>query len=343
MSRLFYALAVAGSLLLGLASCGGRSDSTQAPDVEHIAISYTAYPFYRDFSQLDPKNMAAGLQNLKSKYPRFLDIYLDRICHFGFGGQYNDSNQMLYDFLTEKDHRQLLDTVNKAFPDTRRIDDRLRQTFRYIKYYDSSFTLPQDVYYFVSGLNGLTVALLSEKEMAVGLDMFLGRDFLPYAQLNKSSFETIRMTEENIPVWTGRALFEDKYPFIPEEKTLLELMVAKGKELYFLEKVTPYLKDEVRMGFTGEQMKWCRENEALIYNFFVSNKLLFERNLQKIMRYVIDGPSSSGMPAESPGNTGSFIGWRIVKQYAEKNNLSLHEVLETKDAQKILEGARYKP
>lgn len=330
------------SLSVLLSSC--QSDEhKEVADVSAIKISYASYPFYKDFAALDVNHVATGLEKMKSKYPEFLDFYLDTLVGFGYHHQYNDTNQMMKDFLTMKDYRELLDTVTRAFPDTKKYDDWLKQTFQYIKHYDSSFAVPEHVYYFVSYLNGMTAVLQSDKNIGIGLDMFLGRDFVPYKQLNISDYATIRMTDDNIPVWVAKALYEDKYPFEADDNDLLTLMIQRGKELYFLEKVTPYLKDEVRFGFTPEQMAWCKKNEALIYNFFIQNKLLFEKNLQKTMRYVSDGPSSAGMPVESPGNTGSFIGWIIVKKYAEQNKISVHDLLETKDAQKILEGAKYKP
>jgi hypothetical protein len=328
-------------LAAGFAACSNDTKKEKTEDVSDIKITYRSYPFYKDFAALDPNHVAAGLENLKKKYPDFLDFYLDTLVGFGYHHHYNDTNTMMKDFLTMKDYRQLLDTVVKAYPSTEKYDEQLKETFRYMKHYDSTFVLPENVYYFVSYLNGMTAVLQTDKNIGVGLDMFLGRDFFPYKQLNISDYATIRMTDDNIPVWVARALYEDKYPFIADDQDLLSMMIQRGKQLYFLEKVTPYLKDEIRFGFTPEQMAWCKKNEALIYNFLT--KLLFEKNTQKIMRYVSDGPTSAGMPAESPGNTGSFIGWIIVKRYAEQNNISMHDLLETKDAQKILEGARYKP
>lgn len=339
------------SIILGIAfislsvmfgSCK-EDEHKEVADVSAVKIAYTSYPFYKDFAALDVNHVASGLEKMKAKYPEFLDFYLDTLVGFGYHHQYNDTNQMMKDFLTMKDYRELLDTVTKAFPDTKKYDDWLKQTFQYIRYYDSSFVVPEHVYYFVSYLNGMTAVLQSDKSIGVGLDMFLGRDFMPYKQLNISDYATIRMTDDNIPVWVARALYDDKYPFKADDNDLLNLMIQRGKELYFLEKVTPFLNDEVRFGFTPEQMEWCEKNEALIYNFFIQNKLLFEKNLQKTMRYVSDGPSSAGMPVESPGNTGSFIGWIIVKKYAEQNKVSMRDLLETTDAQKILEGAKYKP
>jgi hypothetical protein len=326
-----------------LFSCKENDKSTDAPNVSKVNVAYASYPFYKDIAALDSKNIGAGLYRLKAKYPGFLDFYLDTLVGAGFYHEYNDTNQFMITFLTHKDYRNLLDTVNKAFPDTKKFDQSLKQVFQYIRYYDTSMAVPQHVYYFVSGLNRFTAVTHNDIDLCIGLDMFLGRDFVPYRAIGIPDFATVRFTADNIPVWAARAIYQNKYPFRQEDKTLLELMVEKGKELYFLEKVVPFTADSLRFGFTGAQMKWCAEHEAMIYNFFIQNNLLFENNLQKIVRFVDDGPTTAGMPPESPGNTGSYIGWKIVRQYAAQHKLSLQQVLEIKDAQKILQGANYKP
>lgn len=342
MSRFRYPITILFSAaMLFLYSCG--NDSVDAPNVTTVKVPYQSFPFYKDFSALNVKDVTGSLTKLKAKYPGFLDFYLDTLAGFAFHRQYNDTNQLLNGFFTHKDYLGLMDTVNKAFPDTKNLDEQLKSSLQYIKYYDSTFELPQQVYYFVSGLNGYNVVYQNEKNIGIGLDFFLGRKFAPYASVGVPDYATIRNTPENIPVWVGNMLYEDKYPFVYEERNLLDMMIQKGKELYFLEKITPYLNDSTRLGYTAAQMKWSMEHEPMIYNFLIQNKLLFENDLQKIMRFVTDGPNTAGMPPESPGNIGSFIGWKIVVKYMENTKISLHQLLEMKDAQKILEGAKYKP
>lgn len=329
-------------LFLFMYCCASCSDSRNA-DISDIKISYQSYPFYKDFHALDTNNFGSSLLELQKKYPDFLDFFLDTLAGFGLQGNYNEPSLLLHGFFSHKDYRHLQDTVVKAFPDTKEIDDHLQLSFRYSLRYDSSISIPQHVYYFVSGLNGFTAVYQNQRNIGIGLDMFLGADFMPYTSVGIPAYATIRQTAENIPVWVMKMLYEDRYPFEYEEKTLLEMMISKGKELYYLEKVTPYLPDHIRLGYTPEQMKWCEENEALIYNFLVQNKYLHDRNLQKIMRYVSDGPTSTGMPPESPGNIGSFIGMKIVRRFMAEKKPGMQELLQMQDAQQILEAAAYKP
>lgn len=342
--RLVIWAALLSVLSFAVSSCGGGVQHN-APDVSKVEVPYTSFPFYRDFAAIDTNHIADGLTKLKGQYPDFLDFYLDTLISSGTHGHYTDTSRFLKSFLTYKDYRQLFDTVNKAFPDTKVYDEQLKTTFRYIRFYDSSFAIPSRVFYFVSGLNLYTAVTHNDTDLGIGLDMFLGRNFEPYARIQIPEYATVRFTPENIPVWAARAVYNSKYPWNPENQNLLELMIQRGKEIYFLEKVLPGLKPELLLGFTPEQLKWCSENEALIYNFFYQSKtsLLFEKDMQKIMRYVTDGPTTGGMPAESPGNTGSYIGWRIVRSYAERTNSTMHQVLQATDARHILQAAQYKP
>lgn len=339
---IYFSIVISSALLIFAGSCGTK-EGKDAPDVSSINIPYQSYAFYKDFSKLDPKNITPGLQQLKAKYPEFTDFYLDSLIGFGFHGNYAQDIPMMDSFLLQKDYRSLLDTVNLAFPDTKKYDEWLKKSFQYLHYYDSTFDVPERVYYYVSGLSGATAALQSDKSVGIGLDWYLGRGYVPYAQIGVPYYATIRNTDANIPIWMGQAIYADKYPFSPDDKDLLDMMIQRGKELYFLEKFAPYLSEEVKFGFTKEQLEWCKKNESMVYNFFIQNNLLFDKSLQKTLRYVNDGPSSAGMPAESPGNTGSYLGWMIVKKYMERNPVSMHELLETKDAQKILDVSKYKP
>jgi len=179
--------------------------------------------------------------------------------------------------------------------------------------------------------------------LGIGLDMFLGRSFAPYASIGIPDYATIRFTRENIPVWACRTIYENRFPFEPDNKNLLEMMLERGKEIYYLKKILPDIPENLLLGYTPEQMKWCNDNEAAIYNFFIQNNLLYEHNLQQIVRYVMDGPSTAGFSGDSPGNLGSFTGWKIIEQFAAHKHLDMETVLTTRNAQQILQEARYKP
>jgi uncharacterized protein YjaZ len=98
------------------------------------------------------------------------------------------------------------------------------------------------------------------------------------------------------------------------------------------------------MGYTKEQLEWCIKNESNIWAFFIEQKLLYSTVVQQYIKYISDGPTTNGLPKESPAKIGAWIGWQIVKAYMNNNPaITLEQLLKEKDAQKILNNSNYKP
>jgi hypothetical protein len=331
--------------LVGLAGCGDGEE--KAPDVSGVKIDLKTYRFDQDLAAIDTNNVGGALTQLHQKYPDFLNFYLDTLMGFGILGNYSNDNpalsQAFRPYLLHKDYRGLFDTVNKHYPDTKDIDEQLTKGFKYLKHYIPTTPEPK-VVYMITWL-GNWAAITYENILGIGLDMFLGPQYPYYKSRNIPDYMGNKLTKEYIPVAVFRAIYQDKAPFIMENRNLLDMMIQRGKELYFLAKVLPFVPEHVRLAYTPGQQEWCQQNEGQIYNFFVQQNLLYDNNWQKILRYVNDGPTSAGMAAESPGNTGSWLGLQIVKAYMSNyTEMSLEQLMkEQKDPQRFLQESRYKP
>lgn len=345
VARLFRYLFV---LLLLAAPFAGCRNGADGPDVSGIQVDLRTRRLDLDMRSLDTTRLAAGLQGLKAKYPDFLDFYLDTVLGYQVFGNYSDTaagiREALHTFLTHPDYRGLFDTVARHFPDTKGIDRDLTEGFRHMKYYFPQFRVPS-VVYFVSGLTDLRATLPgTDGVVGVGLDMYLGQGYPNYASVGIPAYMTYQLRPEYAAVNVFRLLYQNDHPFITEGRNLLDLMIQRGKEQYFLSHILPSVPDSTRLGFRQPQMDWCNDNEALIYNFFMKDNLLYETNWQKILRYVNEGPSSAGMPAESPGNVGTWLGWQIVQAYMKQHpGMKLEELFAMQDPQTILREAKYKP
>lgn len=328
----------------GILSCNNPS---KAPDVAQIKVTMNTRRFDQDLARIDTAHIADGLQNLKKKYPDFLDFWLDDLMRFGVKHAYTDQNPIIKDqvhmFLTYKDYRGLFDTVNKHFPDTRTMDESLQKGFQFWKFYYPQRSVPKIVY-FVSGLNNWSVITVDTDIVGIGLDMYLGPDYPYYKSVGIPDYMAQSLKPEYAPVNVFKALYEAKHPFEAENRSLLDLMIQRGKEQYFTSKMIPFVPTATRFGFTDAQLEWCTKNEALIYNFFVKANLLYETNWSKILRYVNDGPDAAGMPKESPGNVGTWLGAQVVNAYVAKHQgMSLDSLFAITDAQTILQEGGYKP
>ena len=59
---------------------------------------------------------------------------------------------------------------------------------------------------------------------------------------------------------------------------------------------------------------------------------------------LIVSPFAKGMPRESPGRIGCFVGYKIVNNYMDKNpSIDIDELMKDIDAQLILKKSKYKP
>lgn len=337
-------LAFSSVLILLLASCKGSEE--KQPDVSAIKIKMDSRRLDLDLKKLDTNQLAGGLAELNKQYPDFLSFYLDTLMGLNINGNFSDTslaiNEGLRSFLTYKDYVDLFDTVKKHYPNTKAVEADLVKGFQYMLHYYPQFKMPRIVY-FVSGLGNWGVVSY-EEVLGIGLDMFLGEKYPFYASVGQPDYMYINFRQESIAPSVFNTIYNDIHPFEDEDKTLLEMMIQKGKQQYFVEKMLPFVSLEDRIGYTKAQLEWCNKNEAMIYNFFLDNNLMFEKNWAKMRRFVVYGPNTSGMPAESPGNIGTWLGLQMVKAYARENPaMTLEQIFEDKNVEQFLRKAKYKP
>ena len=338
--RMCRALYVLPFLLL--VACGPK-----APDVSGVKAELPARRFDRDFFAIDTNHTAAGLQALETKYPDFLNFYLDTLLGFGVQRHFSDTAGPIREgvrvLLTHKDYRGLFDTVGRHFPDTKKEEAAITTAYRYFRHYFPDAPEKRPLVFFTSNLSRYSAITYGDL-IGVGLDMYLGKNYPYYSSVEIPQYMMGRLSPEYMPADVMISLFRDRYPYNPESHSLIDLMVQRGQELYYLEKVLPGAPDSIRLGYTGTQLKWLEENETQLYHFFTDRKLLHETNMLKVMRYVTEGPREAHMPAEAPGNTGSYIGYRIFKAWMEKQgDLPLAKALEPKNGQEVLQQSGYRP
>ena len=71
---------------------------------------------------------------------------------------------------------------------------------------------------------------------------------------------------------------------------------------------------------------------------------LFKTESNVLSSYMNDGPFTAEVTQDSPGRLGVWVGWRIVDSYMRNNKVvTLRELMNENDAQKILEQSYYKP
>ena len=337
-----YSVIMVCYLITVCASCNNPA-SKKIIEVSNIKMNYHSIRFDSLLFACDTNDISSSVNKLGNQYPDFASVYFNEMTGFSKGNDTALFNQSVRHFLTYKDFRGLNDTVQKKFPNTIEIDKQLETVFKHVAFY-----FPKEkygtVYYFTSGLNSWS-AVTVDTLVGVCLDMYLGANYPFYNSVQLPAYQIERCEKEYIPVNVSKAIYENIVPFDASGKTLLDLMISKGKQQVFAEYTNPTIKDEILIGYKTAQLKWAQNNEAMAWNYFAEKKLLYSTQWQEMMRYVTDGPTSTGMPAESPGNIGTYIGWQIVRKYIENHpEEKLADILTSKtDGQSFLRESGYKP
>lgn len=330
--------------LLSLSSCGGKS--TKNVDVSDIKVEVDIQPFYIDFATLSTGDFNAQEALLQKKYNSFYPFYINDVMGgFKVAGKQQAERENILNFLGDTGVKALYDTVLLHYKDMSGIQKDLEGLYKHLKYYFPTYKLPKPVA--IISEYSYAAFTYDTSVLAISLDMYLGSQYPIYSYLEIPRYVQRKLRKDFIVVNSADVLYnlyfgDDDYQ---AGTPLLDAMINKGKKLYFMEMMLPQLPDSMLMGYTKEQEAWCRSSEYAIWQYMNQRDLLYTQNFMEHKRYLSDGPTTSGMPPESPGNIGSWVGWQIVRKFMKEadGKISLNDLLTKYDAKVIIAKARYKP
>lgn len=329
-------------ICLAALSCNNK----KSVDISNINLNIPIERFDQELSGLNSDSISEIAPVLRKKYTWFYDDYMEKMV--GAGPTWDTVYYTnLRSILRNKDYLELSSTVAQTFSSLEKQQLELNQAFRYIKYYYPKQKFPR----LISFISGFAVQTpIGNDYIGIGLDMFLGKNgdrFYPALRQSIPQYISRRFNPENISPRVIEAFIrEEMFLENDADRTLISKMVYNGKILYFMDIVLPAITDILKIGYSTEQLEWCKENEAGIWAYFLENDLLFESDYMKIQRYLSEAPFTPGLGENSSSapKLGVWTGWQIVRQYMEKNpDISVQQLMLEKDAQKILAGSKYKP
>ncbi|MDX2002261.1 MAG: hypothetical protein SFW35_07505 [Chitinophagales bacterium] len=329
------------SLLLTVLFVGSCGKNRKNVDVSGIKLEVRIKRLDQDLAKLNPDSLPQQLPLLQQKYGEFLPYYFARIMGLGdIEMRPNEAYQQIAEFLTNENVRLLLDTTLKTYPQVADIEKELTPPMKRFKYYFPTQPIPE-VITLVSYFNVAAITYDSSL-LGIGTDMYLGKGFSYPPEI--PSYISKNFYRDFIVPNSMKVLVEERFVFESfEDNRLIARMINKGKELYLLDLLMPEHEDYLKIDYQPEQIDWCNDNEPEIWRFFLNKELIYSTNLSESDKYVNAGPNTAGMPAEAPGNIGSWVGWQIVRKYMDTHPEVSFEQLLKMDAQQILIGSKYKP
>ncbi len=312
-------------LLLGILvlilSCG--KDDKREKEIAEIPVEVRISRFDREFARATPDS----LPKMKQEYP-----YL-------FPRQFADSVWVLK--MNDTIQQEINREVAAAFPDLEETTEELHGLFQHIKYYFPHAPVPH-VVTLTSEVDYRNKVIWTDELLLISLDTYLGADHHFYMGIQtylKKNFEQEQIVSD------AAAAFAEKVVSRPKAREFLAHMIYYGKMLYLQDRLIPFKSDARKIGYTPEELDWAKRNEEQIWRYFIEKELLYDSDTQLYTRFLYPAPFSKfylELDQEAPPKLGQYVGWQIVRQYMDRQEVPLQEMLET-DAETIFKKSNYKP
>lgn len=309
-------------------------------NISGIQLNLSVSRLDQDLAPVTPANCGAAVPELQKKYGTFFEVYNKEVLAIG------DSRDSLYNgylltFLRDSIYLNAKERADSIFRDFQPFAAQLEKAFKHYRHYYPEATVPS-VYTYISGYN--QSVLTTPDAVGIGLDNYLGADCPYYRLLGIYEYKRRNMVPEKLVYDVMYAWAFQHYEFKGKSENLVSNMIYQGKLIYFVDAMIPEGPDSLKTGFSVRQLEWCRENEPSMWSFMIEKKTLFSSDRMEMVRFINSAPFTTPFGQKSPGRTGVWIGWQIVRSYMKKNpGITLPSLMEDNDYHRILNESGYAP
>ncbi len=319
-----------------LTRCGSQDEEACAvqPDTKDLTVITEIEPMQDSLLHIRSK---ATLVNILTRHPVLRDEIFRR-------AEYPDDSTFINDLYSRFNNPHfdtLAHETRRVFGDLNELRAAFHQAFTNLKYYYPDF-IPPRIKTVVSGFD--TDLFVSDSLIVVSLDFYLGRG----AKYRPKVYDYMLRKYDPGDIVPSCMLIYGISPRYNrsdmKDKTALAEMVAFGKSFYFAKHMLPCVPDSTFIWYTPEEITGSRKNESLIWKRFVDSQVLFSTSHKVKQDYLGERPVTIQVGEKCPGRIGQWMGWQIVKKYAEQHpKESLPELMNEDNAQKIFKESAYKP
>lgn len=330
---------IPGSIALLLAACGGGGHEDLP--IDKVPFTLTIGRLDQDLFHGNGDSLTVRSLKAYATHGEFYRTYIEDILQ---GAPLDDPRLgiVLTRFTTDPDWVSVQHAADSVLGDLEPQRAQLEGAFKRLKLLFPDSLIPR-VIAFNSGFNyGI---FPTDSVLGFGVEWFIGKDHPVIGYLAPESFPQYvkdRMRPEMLVPSAVKGWLLVHYTRDIRGADLLTNLVETGKVMVLLEELLPDVDPALRLAYTPEQLAWCEANEYAIWKDLVSKDQLYSRKLEDIGRWMNDGPFTNGLPRESPGHLGEWVGYRMVKSYLDDHgDLTLPQLLAMEDPREILKS--YKP
>lgn len=305
-----------------LYSCKEKSEVEKK--IEEIPVSLKLSRFDKLFFETPPDELG----KLKLAYPEFFPQGIPDTVW---------TNKM-----TNPLWKELYQEVQKKYGDFKPQKAEIETVFKHAKFYFPNTRLPE-IITVISEMDYNNKVIYTGNYLLISMELYLGKDHefykAEFPAYIRQNFEASQIIPDVVTALSNNQIPEDP------NKNLLSQMIFEGKQLYIKDLLIPDYSDADKIGYSPEQIQWCQENENYMWRYFIDESLLYDTDPKLANRFIHRAPFSKfylEIDNESPGRVGAWLGWQIVRAYAENNKVDVKELL-TMDATTIFNNSKYKP
>lgn len=339
-------IAIAGMVLAGvliIVLFTGRKEASRKYEVKYKQLTpiketlqINIHRYEKSIFSIDTTNIIAEMKRLQAEYPEVL---------IEDGSWENPQYiQQLKGYLSDPVIAELIEDVNKIFPDLDFLKLELEDAFAYYQYYYPEAKIPE-IYTIVPGIDLYSSSVfLYDNALYINLDQYLGADYRNYDQFGIPHYISERFDKKYISIDCFKKAIVYEHLLQKKPEILLDYIIYEGKKLYFTEMIFPAKSQEDIIGYSAEKYKWAERYHGEVWIYIIGKDLLFSNSDREIANYIGEAPFTKPFTNESPGQMGAFIGWKIVQGFMENNkDISLDSLMHIRDSRAILNSSRYKP
>lgn len=304
------------------ASCKNEENNKLDVDVSSIDVSIEIDRFDIDFYTTKPEE----LSKTKEKYPILFPPQPDSVW---------------VNKINNKDEQELFIETQKVFTDISDEKEQLTSLFKHVTYYNPKFVSPK-VITMLTNIDYNNRIVYTDSLLLISLDAYLGSKHEFYNEY--PAYVKQNNTKNHIVVDVAKAIV-GKQMLPSRARSFVDKMIYRGKKMYLLDAYLPQIPDAFKIGYSQEKLDWAKSNEEQIWMFFIEKDLLYNTGKDVDKRFLDLAPFSKFYieeDSQSPGRIGEWIGWQIVRSYMQKNDVSLHQLLQTNE-EEIFKKSGYKP
>lgn len=310
-------------------------------DISDVKIDLQILRLDQFLFHTHPDSMEVASMRAHERFGEFYGIYIEDILQ---GAPVGDPQlpMVLNRFVNDPDWSAVQDAVDSVFPTMEAEREEFELAFRRLKALFPDSIIP-DLVTFNSGYNyGI---FPTDTVLGVGLEWFIGSEHPVIAHLAPEAFPNFvkeRMHPEMLVPSSVKGWLLVHYMNDVQGADLLTNFVEIGKVMVLLDVLLQETPAHLKFAFTPEQLAWTEASEFNIWKELVNSNKLYSKKPADIGQFMNDGPFTSGLPRESPGHIGEWIGYRMVRSYMNANpKVTFEQLFEMDEPRVILKY--YKP